>query len=138
MNVLHLSQVTDYGVIAIMVGLVGDAIRRYVFERRRHKAASAQAESDAKVAEQTTELRVDAAALAHAEAQLDFTTKAFDAERASWQVQIERQNLQIASLRAEVEEKDRELAGLREQVTRMQAELTAMSATIDRLRGDAR
>lgn len=127
---------TDYGVAAVVIGLVADALRRYIFERRRFKAQGDLAEADAAVARQTTELRVDAAALAHAEAQLDFTTKAFEAERASFTVRLEGQAQQIAELQAELERKDRELGQMREQVARMQAELDDLSARIDRMRGE--
>lgn len=124
----------DLGVAAIVIGLVADAIRRYVFERRKYRAADMLAEADASVAQQTTELRVDAAALAHAEAQLDFTTKAFQAERASFQVRLEGQAKQIVELQAEIDRKDAELATMRDQVTRMQRELDDLSARIDRMR----
>lgn len=125
---------TDYGVVVIVVGLVADAIRRYVFERRSFQAQAAVSEADATFATQTTELRVDAAALAHAEAQLDFTTKAFDAERSSLNVRLDSQARQIAELHEELSRKDRELERLREQVDRMQSQLQDMSETIDRLR----
>lgn len=110
----------DYGVMAVVVGLVADAIRRYVFERRKYRADAAVSEADASVAKQVAELRVDAAALANAEAQLDFTTKAFDAERASLHMRLEAQAKEIAELREELSDKDKQLAALREQVSRMQ------------------
>lgn len=127
---MTLAELSDYGITAVILGLVADAIRRYVFERRRLKAANTLVESDAAVAAQTADLRVDAALLANAEAQLAFTTKAFEAERSSWQMRIEAQRNEIAGLREAIETKEREHA---KKIDRLNGELRSLADTVERL-----
>lgn len=115
-------------VSALFSGGTVAAVLGYLRDRRR-------AHTDGWVAEETKELKVDAAKLADLEKRFDLAVKAFDAERASKDRIIGGLQADNADLHRQLEEKDAELAELRERIDRMQQELAQMAEHIDRMRG---
>lgn len=117
--------------LRIILGAGGlGAILGYVRDRKKVKA-------EGTVAEQTVELKVDADRLANLEQRLDYTQKAFDAERASMQNQIRSLSTENENLRAELDRKDKKIDDLEARLERVQAEIHSLTGELASLRRPA-
>lgn len=109
--------------VAAPWAVIAALILWWVRDRRKDRAAAA-------VAEGTIAADVAVADIGAADARLLYAVKAFDAERASLQRQIDdcgreldRKDALIARKDAELEHRDRVIAGLRDQVEELQSRL---------------
>lgn len=103
------------------------AILAYFKDRKKHSA-------DGAVAAATVELQIDAKRLENAEQRLDFTQKAWDAERKSLEGRIERLEGELREERLEGERKDTKILDLQTTVSQIQTTLLDVSRELAELR----
>lgn len=112
----------------VLVALVGGKSGwDYFRDRRTSKAEGA-------VASATVELQIDAKRLENAEARLDFTQKAWDEERLSFERRIERLEAELQEERLEGERKDQKILDLERTVSSIQSQLLDVSRELADLR----
>ncbi len=111
----------------ILGGGSGGALWGYLRDRRKNRA-------DGEVAAATVELQIDAKRLENAEMRLDFTQKAWDAERRSFEARIERLETELREERLEGERKDAKILELEQTVSQIQSQLLDVSRELADLR----
>lgn len=111
---------------ALSGGGIG-ALTSYLKDRRKSSA-------EGHVAEATVELQIDAKRLENAEARLELTEKAWDAERRSFEARIARLEEELRQERLESERKDSKILMLEERVGEIQANLLEVTRELADLR----
>ena len=103
------------------------ALVSYFRDRRKSNA-------EGHVAEATVELQIDAHRLQNAEARLEFTEKAWDAERRSFEGRILRLEAELQEERLGSAKKDAKILELEEKVSEIQTTLLDVSRELADLR----